>query len=280
MSVAYHSTVLAMEDRPAQNSLQRFVQSLRFAHVGHVPYERHVLACLHAQSKGLTEGGLLHKVRESLSWDINPLVQTASQCTNARGFVEAFNLYNLQSNLGWKTKLGFMNDQDLEIQRERVVERSASTIERVELTIAKDCTAACAEVLLSDVRKRAEGVETDLIASSVSALINRFGLSDTPFGEATLFFEAEPDGKVTDLAKKLGCSDRTLNRFFESHGVRPTELKQVIMLNTATRLLSLPMTLTEIAVLSGYFDLAHFTRSFTRSVGVTPSALRRAAFKI
>ena len=253
--------------------IQLFAQSLQFAHVGHVPYERHVFACEHAQSKGWTEGALIKRVAESLSLDINPLVQLASLVPDLSGFGAAFNLYNSRSNLGWRTLLDFKNDRELAVTRERF-----SLSDGVELSIAKDCTLACAEVLIDGVDQRGRGRSIDLIAPSVSALVERLGLSATPFWEASLFFESEPEGKVSDLANQLGCSARTLNRAFDAHGVRATELKQVVMLIKASRMFALPLTLTEIAHECGYFDLAHFTRSFKRSVGVTPSAMRKAAF--
>ncbi|MFZ9102103.1 MAG: helix-turn-helix domain-containing protein [Pontimonas sp.] len=43
----------------------------------------------------------------------------------------------------------------------------------------------------------------------------------------------------------------------------------------ALRLLNEPMSLAEVAVTAGYFDQAHFTRTFTRYSGITPGEYRR-----
>lgn len=44
----------------------------------------------------------------------------------------------------------------------------------------------------------------------------------------------------------------------------------------ALRLLNEPLSLAEVAVRAGYFDQAHFTRTFTRYSGITPGEYRRA----
>lgn len=43
----------------------------------------------------------------------------------------------------------------------------------------------------------------------------------------------------------------------------------------ALRLLNEPLSLAEVAVAAGYFDQAHFTRTFTRYSGITPGEYRR-----
>ncbi len=81
---------------------------------------------------------------------------------------------------------------------------------------------------------------------------------------------------LTDLAAEVGASQRTLQRRLAENATSFSRLIAETRLQTAATHLCGPLApgLAEIGFLSGYSDQAHFTRSFTRLVGTTPSAYR------
>jgi AraC-like DNA-binding protein len=82
---------------------------------------------------------------------------------------------------------------------------------------------------------------------------------------------------VADVSSHLGMSRFVLYRKFKSvEGVSPCEYLRHVRLMKALELLpSGQSTVTEIAYLLGFGDLARFDKVFKRAMGVTPSAYRR-----
>ncbi|WP_415774577.1 AlkA N-terminal domain-containing protein [Paraburkholderia sp. J11-2] len=85
-------------------------------------------------------------------------------------------------------------------------------------------------------------------------------------------------GLMTQIAQKLGVSDRHLRRIFESHfGVSPLQYLQTRRLLAAKQLIAdtqLPMA--QVALSSGFASVRRFNDAFSRHYGLNPSALRRA----
>ncbi|WP_322046488.1 AlkA N-terminal domain-containing protein [Paraburkholderia sp. J67] len=86
-------------------------------------------------------------------------------------------------------------------------------------------------------------------------------------------------GLMTQIAQKLGVSDRHLRRIFESHfGVSPLQYLQTRRLLAAKQLIAdtqLPMV--QVALSSGFASVRRFNDAFSRHYGLNPSALRRAS---
>jgi AraC family L-rhamnose operon transcriptional activator RhaR len=82
---------------------------------------------------------------------------------------------------------------------------------------------------------------------------------------------------VPALARRAGLSKPTFNRLFRrATGTSPLRYIQAHRIAVARRLLSeTPMTLVEIAHATGFYDSAHFARTFRALAGTTPSTLRR-----
>ena len=87
--------------------------------------------------------------------------------------------------------------------------------------------------------------------------------------------EAGPS--VDGLAQRLGISDRHLRRIFDTHlGVSPLQYLQTRRLLSAKQLLAdTPLSITQIALVSGFGSVRRFNAAFTAHYGLSPSALRR-----
>ncbi|HYN67768.1 MAG TPA: helix-turn-helix transcriptional regulator [Ornithinibacter sp.] len=85
---------------------------------------------------------------------------------------------------------------------------------------------------------------------------------------------------VADVAQRHGVSVRTLQRLFTHYvGVGPKWVLARYRMHDAVADLDAGWdgTLTDLAVRSGWYDQAHFTRDFTALVGVTPGQYRDRA---
>jgi len=122
--------------------------------------------------------------------------------------------------------------------------------------------------------------------------------SVTMTSEKAVFEESEPEGNdfldapnalrhrikkdpvkkwtLEEVARLEGISTRSLQRKLKEHGTSFSQLLTAARLETSAEMLcnrSGP-GLAEIGFLAGFADQPHFTRTFTRSVGTTPSAYR------
>ena len=82
---------------------------------------------------------------------------------------------------------------------------------------------------------------------------------------------------IQQLADELGCSIRTLNRYFQQHlGFSPKQYARIVRFQEALRRLAeeTHLSLAAIAVGCGYFDQSHFTHEFRSFTGQTPESYR------
>jgi len=88
-----------------------------------------------------------------------------------------------------------------------------------------------------------------------------------------------PDGEFRDLsevARVLGMSERTLKRKLQAEGAAFSELLDEVRGAHASALLRDPkLSIDEIAERVGYADTSNFTRAFRRWTGKTPAAFRK-----
>jgi AraC-like DNA-binding protein len=81
-----------------------------------------------------------------------------------------------------------------------------------------------------------------------------------------------------EFAEESGLSLRALQRHLSQAGLSWPHLLRAARLRQASgRLLAEAVSLTEIAHDAGFADQAHFTRSFRRAAGMSPSVYRRIA---
>ncbi|MBV7407471.1 helix-turn-helix domain-containing protein [Maritimibacter sp. DP1N21-5] len=89
----------------------------------------------------------------------------------------------------------------------------------------------------------------------------------------------EPDLGPIRIASVFGLSLRSLYRLFAAQQVTPSNWVWSLRLDEAERRLVsrdwAPQTVTDIAYSVGFNDSAHFSRTFARTYGMTPSRYRR-----
>ncbi len=90
---------------------------------------------------------------------------------------------------------------------------------------------------------------------------------------------AEPEGpeSLSDLADKLGVTDRHLRRLFNDHlGKSPMDVKQENRLSIATTLLADPdAAIADVAFASGFQSVRRFNDVFKEAFGTPPSEWKR-----
>ncbi|MCH4090982.1 GlxA family transcriptional regulator [Acetobacter sp.] len=81
---------------------------------------------------------------------------------------------------------------------------------------------------------------------------------------------------ISSVAKRLGISSRQLERLFQSVlGIRPAVFYRMIRLRYARSLLSQgEMSITQVAIETGFSDCAHFSRQFKTMFGHSPSSVK------
>ena len=81
--------------------------------------------------------------------------------------------------------------------------------------------------------------------------------------------------KLDDVAQLLSMSTRTLTRKLKEHGTNFQTLLENEKMKRAKQLLTATqITITDIALGLSYADSSHFTKSFTKAVGMSPTAYR------
>jgi len=87
------------------------------------------------------------------------------------------------------------------------------------------------------------------------------------------------DGGVEPLSERLGVTPRHLRRLFAEHlGASPLAIAQTRRIHLARQMIeSSDLSMTEIALASGFRSIRRFNAALRRSYGEPPSSLRRAA---
>ena len=92
-----------------------------------------------------------------------------------------------------------------------------------------------------------------------------------------------PHGRVGQLSRWIGISERQLHRRFSSAiGYGPKTFQSILrfptaFLNTAKKERGAEQSLAELAASAGYADQAHMTRDVHRLADLRPTALLRSA---
>jgi AraC family transcriptional regulator, regulatory protein of adaptative response / DNA-3-methyladenine glycosylase II len=97
---------------------------------------------------------------------------------------------------------------------------------------------------------------------------------------ATMLVQAARDAldpSVTEVADRLGVTDRHLRRIFmQAHGVSPIDYLRTQRLLLAKQLLTdTALPVTQVALATGYASLRRFNAAFAEHYRMSPSALRR-----
>lgn len=100
-----------------------------------------------------------------------------------------------------------------------------------------------------------------------------------PIKQATEIIASEFRGsiEVKQIAERVGLSTSQLGRRFQDRfQVSPSEYLKRVRIHEASRLLAdTDKTLGEVALDCGFYDQAHFTRTFKQQLSMTPKEFRR-----
>jgi AraC-like DNA-binding protein len=119
--------------------------------------------------------------------------------------------------------------------------------------------------------------DDDMVAVAESILLSRLPPPDPRAILASHAVEAAAAAlgpvSVAALEERTGIEERSLQRLFRDYvGVSPKWVIQRFRLQEATWMLAKPtrVDLSDMACQLGFFDQAHFTRDFTRLIGLSP----------
>ncbi|MDO5668222.1 MAG: AraC family transcriptional regulator [Alcaligenaceae bacterium] len=86
----------------------------------------------------------------------------------------------------------------------------------------------------------------------------------------------EPQVSLDEVANALGVSSRHLTRIFARHGLSPIKWLWDYRLDQAYNLIKKnpKLSMTEIALNTGFNDSAHFSKAFSKKFGISPSRIK------
>ena len=212
-------------------------------------------------------------------------VIVASACSGAVLLAEAGLLRGHRATLCWWLTDWFANRfPDVELDPGRLVVHDANVWTAAagsaylhlaleltrELAGAKIATATGRLALVEPRR----GSQSPFLGASVDVAAEDAG----PASRAIALLQRRPESSesVAALAKRLGTTERTLNRQFHRRlGMTPVAYRQSQRIAMAKRLLEAGrLSLESIVERCGYCDVASFRKLFTREVGMSPREYR------
>ncbi len=257
-ALAYHAVVHALEGRGGHSAAQRFALMVRHALSGHVPHVRYRLAATARRREGIVPSAIESAVNEWLDLDLNPASQAIRGAGSATAAVRAFNAYNASVNLAVRTSV----DQP----GGRPVRSLVAVVE--DLEGCRIGSVAALDRLVSQAASAA-GVRT------ITSVAHRLGLDSSVGAHAAEALEEAGWMPLSELARRLGCAPRTLQRRLREDGLSAEMLRSATRLVRATSRLAGGASLTGIAMEEGFADLPHMSRSFKAACGMSPSLLRQ-----
>jgi AraC-like DNA-binding protein len=270
--LSYHVVIHAMEARSGWTSHSRFAAAIGHVIDGHLPHERYLLAGRARKREGIGEDSIERMVKDWMMTDLNPALQILTSFRHPASVVEGFNAYNASAPIGLPTTIA-TPDQRLDKSQfliQMPVDQESAILD---LCIAGGIMVASVAL---DRLRYLPPADLSIAASrpSLVRLAELLGMSSSAAGEASQVFETEGYVPIATVAKRLGCHQRTLERRLRAMGLTAEGLRQAARLIGAVQRLNGNESLTTIAIDTGFSDLAHMTRAFKRSCGMTPSLCR------
>lgn len=268
-ALAYHVVVHALEGRAGWTPASRFAAAVAHVNDGHLPYARHHAAGRARAIEGATEGQIERAVHEFLLADLTAGARVIVGLATPAVVVEGFNAYNASAGVAVRTNVSMHGGAD----RAPVVARREMRVDAADPHACRVGTLAMFGGLIAAVGLNAR-IGAPARQPSLSALADMLGARGSA-ADAALIFEAEGAMPIAELARKLGCHQRSLERKLKAEGLTAESLRQAVRMIRATDRLGSADSLTTIAIEEGFSDLSHMTRSFKTSAGVQPSMLRK-----
>jgi len=145
------------------------------------------------------------------------------------------------------------------------------SIHLIERFATADLSIQCAKAMLIDTSVRAQSPYQNLLMDEPS------GDPIVAKAQHWLHNHAKENIDQTELAKKMGVSQRTLIRRFKAElDLAPLSYLQNIRIETAKQLLeSTTLPIIDVTEHVGYSDISSFSRLFKQRTGLTPAAYRQ-----
>ena len=128
-------------------------------------------------------------------------------------------------------------------------------------------------------RLREERVPARRVAIAQSLIASRFNAMRRPdpmVHHAVSHLTSGRSGRIEELARRIGISERHLHRrFVASVGYSPKTFQRIVRFQKLLALAEAgsPTPLGDVSLAAGYADQAHMTREVVKFAGVTPGAL-------
>lgn len=271
---AYYVVVRALEAHGGWSPMARFAAAVESSTEGHLPYARYHAAGVARQRTGAGEGMVERLVGDWLATDINPVTQIIGKLTQPANARWALAAYSHSAVLCVRTHAASPQLDDANTPRFAVSQ---------DVLASTDDPAPChlgvlstMEALVSKVGRNAT-LAAPPQPGGLSSVAHYLGVGFSAAADVAAVFEHEGQISIASAAQMLGCHQRTLERRLREEGLTAEALRRAARLLRATHRLHSSDSLTTIAIDEGFSDLAHMSRAFKASCGMSPSLLRQAA---
>lgn len=270
-ALAYHAVVHALEAKGGWTPIRRFAASVKHALDGHLPYRMYYEAGVACEREGAGEGAIERLVREQFALDLNPITQGSRLAWYPANFIWVFHEYNKAVNLGVRSTAELAP---------HVSQRQALVRKRETLATSHDpegCRMGLHFAIENYLRQILENARTGTRpqVTRMSDVARYLGLEHSIVREASLALEAQGGIPIPQLARELGCHQRTLERRLREDGLTAEMLRQVARLLRTMEGIRAGDSLAMVAADAGFSDQAHMTRVFRASCGLTPSVWKQ-----
>jgi len=289
--------VLAVESQAGWSANRRFSSSVLSAVEGQLPFYRYFGAGRRAAALGIAAGVLERSVQDWVRTSFHPLYGFLLGLNDPRRVVDCLTAYNSRDmGRAWELERDSVFDEYAGGERSRRLafkppcwalssgrqgsfRLSASRISPDGFDDPRACqivSLASIEYAVGQAQRRADGMANS--PRTLSGVARDLGAERSAAAEAIWIFEREGGMPVESLAGRLGCKKRTLERELQAVGLTAGKLRLAGMVVGASKQLHGAASLTQIAADQGFSDLAHMTRVFKASCGMSPSALRGSPY--
>ena len=268
--LAYHTVVHALEAASNWTPQRRFASAIAHSINGHLPYERYNAAGRSRKKANTGTGEIERMVQEWLATDLNPAVQSMRSVNKTSKALRAYNAYNASANLAVRTNAAF--DPALSKTSALIAKRDVLSVQ-VDPETCRVGTISALNTLMDIVAFN----EREKLAPKIYSLSDiaiHLGVSHSASADVALIFEQEGYVPVGEVARMIGCHQRTLERRLREEGLTAETIRMATRLIRATKRLRSSDSLTAIAMEVGFSDQAQMTRAFRSSCGMTPSLIR------
>jgi len=264
--------VRAMEARAGVSPMQRFIATIHSVIQGHLDYNRYVAAGEQRARQGAGAESIARDLRDFFQTDLNPAVRGAHGLTSPSALAYAYNSYNQSAQIAVKTEISLKpgaGPKGSALSTRRTLVQSS-----VDLELCRVATLLVFEELQGQAAS-SRSARHPLGMRGLGDVAGTLGLEGSAVAQLAALFETQGFMPIGVAARALGCHQRTLERLLKKEGITAEGIRMAVRILRAHQRFIGHESLTTIAHDEGFSDLAHMTRSFRASCGMTPTLLRQ-----